>query len=250
VSAPGSIAGELDVRGQSRLWGAEANFIRNVIYDCECTINLLVGFRYIDLDENLSLTQTSTFLTSQQQAFAGATYAVNPGNTLSLADRFVTRNNLFAGQVGTQIAWRKGPLTYDVFGKVAMGPNVQQIQIDGSSQLTTATLGTITAPGGLLALNGANSGRSSTGWFTIAPEVGGQVGWQITRNVKIAAGYNLLYINSVVRPGDQINTRVNPSFVPASTTFGNPSAPAEPTRTFRRTDYWAHGVTGGVEFRY
>ena len=54
----------------------------------------------------------------------------------------------------------------------------------------------------------------------MVPEVGINLGFQLTNNLKIYGGYSFLYWTNIVRPGDQIDTTVNPNLVPTSSTFG------------------------------
>ncbi len=61
-------------------------------------------------------------------------------------------------------------------------------------------------------------------------------------------GYDFLYWSSVARPGDQIDRTVNSTQIAPRT--GPFTGPARPAFEFKNTDYWAHGVNFGVEFRY
>jgi len=56
----------------------------------------------------------------------------------------------------------------------------------------------------------------------------------------------MIYWSSVVRPGDQVDPVVN-----FSQLFGGPLVgPAQPLPQFNRTDFFAHGLSFGLEFRY
>jgi hypothetical protein len=259
VSEPGHFSGSIGVSNESRLWGAEVNLVRNLVADCDFEAEMLVGFRYIDLDENLNIHQTSQVLSLPGYRFPGL--GIDPatgfparsgvGSILTLSDQFAARNSLFLGQFGARSSIRRGPISVDVMCKVGFGPNWQQVRIDGTSELTNAGE-TLVASGGLLALARTNIGRSWQTWFAVAPEIGAQVGWDLTSNVKVHLGYNFLYINSVARPGDQVNTVINTQFVPSSGDFrpNDPTALLEPSLQFRRTEYWVHGINAGVMLRY
>jgi len=104
-------------------------------------------------------------------------------------------------------------------------------------------------PAGLLAL-ATNSGRSSRNDFAIVPEISANLGLRITERLTLFGGYSFMYWSSVVRPGDQIDRRLNPNLIPTSGTFGGPAIPALPAVPFRTTDYWAQGMMWGLEFRY
>jgi hypothetical protein len=169
-----------------------------------------------------------------------------------LLDSFSARNQLFGGQIGGRFGMKAGCWTVDGQFKVALGPMHEALTIQGSSTLATPTGASSTVNGGLLALPGANVGHMSTNWFTITPEVGVQLGYQLTENLRLQFGYNFLYVNSVIRPGNQVNTTEHPQFVPA---LGGPGpgpavGPGEPHTLFRQEEFWAHGISAGVAFRY
>jgi len=80
--------------------------------------------------------------------------------------------------------------------------------------------------------------------------VGLKVGYDLNDNVRIFAGYDFLYWSSVVRPGDQIDQTLDANRVPNA---GGPFPAVNEVRPrvpFTTSSYWAHGFTGGLEFRY
>ena len=102
-------------------------------------------------------------------------------------------------------------------------------------------------PGGLLALPGSNIGRFSKDRFAVVPEVGLNLGYQVTESVRAFVGYDFLYLSDVVRAGNQIDTRVNTNQLQRPMVAGGPTAPAF---TFNGSDFWAQGLNFGLEFRY
>jgi hypothetical protein len=268
VAQPGNpnipgIAGRINVDVSSQLGSFEANLVRNVLNN-ECwTLDLLAGARYIDLQEDVSITTDS-------QALAGAPFTMNGSpaqyDRLTIADRFRTRNQVWAGQVGARAEYRRGIFFLGARGSVAIGPNQQTSEITGSSTaFQTAAGGQAGGAGGLLAVPGgpttlfdgtttnqpyANAGTQRTDWWVVAPEVGLQVGMQATRSIRVHLGYNLLYINNVVRPGDLIDTTVNSRFVPANPLYGNQSGPDRPRLSTSRDDFLAHGVEVGFQLLF
>ena len=63
-------------------------------------------------------------------------------------------------------------------------------------------------------------------------------------------GYNLLYLSSVARPGDQINRSVDTRQIATDVNFNPPAQPLGPFFSFRTTDYWVQGFTIGVAFQF
>src|SRR5262245_54082974 len=58
VAFPGVLAGAVRVALSSRLQGAETNGIANVVSGTGGQVDLLVGFRYLELEEGLGITET------------------------------------------------------------------------------------------------------------------------------------------------------------------------------------------------
>ena len=83
------------------------------------------------------------------------------------------------------------------------------------------------------------------------------VGVTFAKNIWVSVGYNFLYWSSVVRPGEQIDRRLDvtqiPNFSPPpSPPFGPtlPTNPQVPQRLLKDSDFWAHGLTAGIEIRF
>jgi hypothetical protein len=261
VAAPGT-AGRIDVTAATQLASAEVSFARNLAYNDCFQFDTFAGFRYIDLEDKL-------FIATDSQALNGATPFVLNGsnqiyNRLAITDSFRTRNQLYAGQIGARAEFHRGIWFGSMRGSVAIGPNHQSVDAAGESIAYAPNGGQAGASGGLLAVpggpvtaaNGAtmlppgNAGTYKTDWFTIAPEVGLQVGAQLTRFVRVHVGYNFLYINNVVRPGDVIDTTVNRKFLPYSSAYGTLSGPDRPVLRDNRDDFIAHGIEFGVQITF
>jgi hypothetical protein len=249
VSSPGTLAGSVAVTTNTQFSGWELNALRDLSHGPNWDWRVLGGFRYLDLYENLQIDQTSTTL-------VGAVLGPPAGTVQDLSDRFTTRNQVFLGQVGTQVEWLRGPLFLRLMGKVGLGPNHERFRNLGSTTQITPGAGTTFSQGGLLALPGTpavpggNFGMHSTNWFVIVPEVGLSVGVNVGQNLRLSTGYSFLYINSVVRPGGQVNPVVNPSLIPASRAFGSTSGPGQPTVSTRQDDFYVHGLRFLIELRF
>ena len=62
------------------------------------------------------------------------------------------------------------------------------------------------AAGAVLALTLAVSAETV---FAVVPEVALNVAYQITDRISVFVGYTMLYVNDVVRPGNQIDRTIN-----------------------------------------
>jgi hypothetical protein len=253
VAFPGAFAGNVNVQTTSRLWGAEVNVVRNLAAGPGCTFDLLAGFRYLDLDEQLTIANQSTEL-ANGVLFFNSPVPLPTGSILGITDHFRTRNQFYGGQGGAQAEFCFGAFTFDVKTTVALGPNHEIVGINGLTSALTPDGVTRTLPSGLFALTGTNVGRITTNWFAIAPEVELRFGYHFGQAIFAYVGYNFLYLNNVVRPGTEVNMNVNPAFVPSSISF-NPlnqkqAVLAQPSLLTQRDDFWAQGLQFGVEFKY
>jgi hypothetical protein len=133
-----------------------------------------------------------------------------------------------------------------VVGKVALGVTHQVVNVQGSSTYSgTGVLAPGTFPGGFLT-QPSNIGRQTASRFSAVPQVGVKIGVDVTEHLRLTVGYDLVYWTGVVRPGDQIDRRIN-----FSQTGGGPLiGPALPAPRVQRSDFYAHGLTFGAEFRY
>jgi large repetitive protein len=87
--------------------------------------------------------------------------------------------------------------------------------VSTAAQINTASIGHAdqvdSAPaetGGFLVLP-SNIGTHQTSRFSVVPEVGVNLGYAITPGVRVSIGYTFMFWTQVVRPGDQIDLRVN-----------------------------------------
>jgi hypothetical protein len=249
IAFPGLASGAVGVHSTTRLQGPEANLICNLCCSCgDCSdccqpargyrVDLIGGFRYLDLREGLGVVENSQVLPASP-AFAG--------DNISAFDQFDTRNQFYGGQLGVRAEVRRNRLFANVTGKVALGDTHETVDINGATRITTPGGPAIVRPGGLLALP-SNSGRFSRDEFSVVPEGSVNVGYQVTNNLRVYVGYTFLYWSDVVRPGDAIDLRVNSTGVPTS--LAPPSGPAAPLFTFRSSDFWAQGIDFGVELRF
>jgi hypothetical protein len=240
VSVPGVLTGTVAVNLSSRLQGAELNGVCNLCCGCRGRVDLLAGFRYLELNEGLGIAEDLT---------------VNPkvpltgGTAFRVHDQFSTRNRFYGGQVGARAEFRSGALFANVLAQVALGSTDQVIDVAGST--VTAPPGQVptVGNGGLLA-QPTNSGHFTPDRFAVVPEVGINVGYQVTEHLRAFVGYSFLYWSNVVRPGDQIDRAVTPTQLPMSAAAPVLTGPARPAPVLRDTDFWAQGISFGVEFRY
>lgn len=243
VAFPFLFSGTFEASGRSEFWGAEVNYRDNLCCGCNYRLDLIAGFRYLNLDENLTAVErVLTLQTEQPLGFPAGTRRL-------VIDRFDTDNDFYGGQIGAVTQFRRDRWTLDVRASVALGVTQQELNIDGSTTLTLPNGLTAVAAGGLLALN-SNIGHYTRDEFSVVPEVGINVGYQVNDHLRTFVGYNYLYWTNVVRPADQIDTVINPYRIPFFLPPGGPTDPARPSAQFRNSDFWAQGITAGFEYRW
>lgn len=243
VALPGLATGNLMIDAPSRMWGLEVNMRRSRNRCGTPSVDFLYGFRYLNLSEGLFIQENITTVA----LLPGLN--VQPGTGVVVSDSFQTHNHFYGGQVGAQANWGSGMWSFTATGKLALG-YVHQVSKVTGGQALFAPDGTVTGfNGGLLALS-SNSGRFENNEFAVVPEVGFKVGCQVTPGMRVTAGYNFLYVSSVLRPAAQIDRVLDVNLVPNGT--ANPVAtglnrPAPQTNT---DSIFAQGLTFGLEFNW
>ena len=258
VSFPDIINGSIGISSNSQLQGAEFNLVcnrcccRNDCCQTDCCqtnccyqsghrVDFIAGFRYLGLNEDLHITENLTFLPTAPLPFV-------PGETITVVDGFGTRNNFYGEQIGARGEWYRGRWFMNVLGKVALGDTHQEVRISGTTDFTDPGVPTVRQQGGLLALP-TNIGSYSRDQFSVVPEIGINVGRQVTDHLRVFAGYTLLYWSGVVRPGDQIDFGVNPTQLPTSTGPGTLVGEAPAGLRFPQHGFLGARINLGLELR-
>jgi hypothetical protein len=241
VARPGLSAGRFEVETESYLWGADVNYRRGICRTCEGARGWFLGYRHLNLTERLRMTE---FITA-----TGAQAPDPIGTRVVVGDTFDTRNRFHGGQVGYLWNRRVGRWDLDARASVALGVTHQTLTIDGFQQRTRPGEVTQAFRGGLLAA-GPNLGRFTDNRFSVVPEATFNVGYMVNPAVRLYVGYNFLYWNNVIRPGDQIDRTVDVTFVPNPPANVPPSGQFRPQPTFRQSDLWVQGIQFGAELRW
>ena len=226
--------GRVAVTSQSRLLGAEANAL---LAGATCQwgeVDLLAGFRYLDLEESITLQNPTTDL-------ALGTYA-------DLIDRFETENRFYGAQIGARATGYCSKYFASVTGKVAVGWTRSVVDVQGFAYQTSPAPGipTGTFNSGFYT-QASNTGRRDAWDCSVVPEVNVRVGCDLFGCVKAFVGYDWLYWCNVARPGEQIDRSVNLAQSPFL--VGVPG-PARPAPLHNTTDFFVHGFSVGVELHY
>ena len=242
IGNPNTFAGFVQVDTKSFLFGYDVNARRRLWESCNNKFDVLVGYRYLDLTESLTIRE-------QPRGLAGAP-APFVGVEQSLTDRFRTSNQFHGGQVGAIFEHTSGRWSFDVKTKVALGVSVQSTDINGGINTVAGNV----APdrvGGLLALN-SNIGHYTRSTFAVVPEVNLNVGYDVTSHLRAFVGYNFLYWSDVARPGAQIDRTLDENRIPNFTM--NRTVPAatssRPVGQVESESFWVQGINFGLLFKW
>ena len=139
--------------------------------------------------------------------------------------------------------------------KVALGETHEVVNVGGLTTFfnngtvaSAAPLGTSTAPGGILNV-ATNSGRTTHDQFSVIPEVELRAGFAFTDNIRAFVGYDFMYWTNVARPGEQNSSVVDLRSIPSIATFV-PGMNVGPAPVYQKSDFWAQGVTFGLQLAF
>lgn len=267
----------------TQVWTVEADGLVN-LYRSEpgCatgwTIDVLAGYRYLEVEEVLrtsSVTQlnppgTIVPITTTgpfgQVTVIGQTVVpgsvnvggltVPNGSTVTISDHFRTRNQFNGFNTGIRGEIKRGMFIFGASGKIAIGHMRQELEINGATDIGRGTAtGSTLVPvvtgrsfGGLYA-NASNIGRINNDEFAVIPELNLNLGLAVTRNLSMHVGYNLIYMDKVIRPATEFPLTVNSATVPFSPNFGT-ARPRAVQTFFNQDDFWLMGLNTGFTLRF
>jgi hypothetical protein len=238
----GSLDGAINVDALNKFQGAGVRMRLNCCggsacdpCGASCRTDFTVGYRFLRIDDALVITEQ---LTSTDPTALGA---------FLVQDQFSTRNQFHGCELGFVFQRQQGAWSLDVAPKISLGNTHETADVFGFTRTTAADGSRATAEGGLLALS-SNIGQYSRDQFAVVPEIGLKLGYQVTCHLRATFGYDFIYWSRVARAGDQIDFKVNPTLIPN----GGPVTgdAAHPQFTFQQSDFWAQGLTWGMEYRW
>lgn len=220
----------------TNLGGGDINLLYNLYRADGWTINILGGYRFVELDESLSINASSNL-------FVTAVYTDNFGNVLATAppgsqvvvyDQFDTCNSFNGGQIGTEFQYQWDRWQVGGFAKLGIGDMHEVVNINGGTTVFPVSGNPVAMTGGNYAT--LQIGRYATDRFALVPECQLKLAYALGARISVEAGYDFLFLSSVLRPGNQIDNTydgvVHPDVPMASSSF------------------WAQGLTLGLRFNF
>ena len=203
---------------------------------------LLAGYRYLMLDDRLSVDSRSFVST-------GGGYPVNGYYT---TDSFRTFNQFNGGELGLVERWWKDRWSLQVLGKAAIGATQIGTGIGGSTTTTEIVpidgvdVEAVTGSVGNGVLAQPTNAGNTKAYFAGIGELGITADYALFSQFRVNVGYSLIYWTTVARVGDQVDTSVNPNQIGVGTIVD----PAAPTFNLSTTGFWAQGVNVGFEYQF
>ena len=240
VSFPSVLSGAVTVRSRTAFGGAGAFVQRNLCCDYdECghgyRLDLLAGYRYLELNDHLSV---------REDLFATGAGLVPPGTQIVVRDRFRTENTFHGGLLGLAGDVQRGKWSLNFRGGASFGNMHRELTINGSTAVLVPGQPLSVRPGGLLA-QPSNIGRYTSDTFTVVPEVGINLGYQVTSHLRVHVGYTFFYLPNVWRAGDQIDRSIDPAQL-----RGLASTIGRPAPVLASTGAAVQGINFGMSLRY
>jgi hypothetical protein len=233
IAFPGLLSGTAALSITSQMQGAELNTLFSLIASPVHRRSLLVGFRWLELHEQLGLSSHSV----------GVPGGADAGLSSSQNDVFDTRNNFYGGQIGLEDSWSFRRFFIVTIFEVALGAMQEVENVSG----TPGTVLTVPVPTEIpeIYATTTNIGQHSHQSFGVVGEIDVTLGYQVIRNLSLTVGYSLLLVSDVLRPGDQIDHVINPS------QFTGPLVgPARPQVIISESFFWAQGISVGAQLRF
>jgi hypothetical protein len=234
VSFPNIASGSIDVVATNRFQGAGLWINRIMSCGADCDRQYQFGFnygwRYLRLDDDISITENVTNLQND---------ANNTGT-----DSFQTKN-VFNGFVfGPNFATRWNCWSLQGNMRLALGGTRTTSRISG----TLNSDGAVFTDRGILLVQTSNFGTRERSDFAVVPELNLLLGYQINPCWRATIGTSFIYWPKVYRAGDLINTDVNTDFL--DNTANTINGLRRPDFRWVCDDFWAYGVSVGLEARW
>jgi hypothetical protein len=204
-----------------------------------CRTDFLIGYRHYSLQDGLTIHESIDDRTS------------GFGFHSEIFDNFSTRNDFNGAELGLNTELRRGRWSLNILTKMALGRNNQTTNINGTTSKASINGSTppIFYPVGIYSGPvGTNSGTFQQDTFVVIPQLGVELGYQVTSRTRAYIGYNLLYWGNVLRAGDQIDQNLDPRNWAGAPDAAN--ALPFPQYPNRSSNFWAQGINLGLEVRF
>lgn len=235
VAQSGALAGSINVDTDTQLQTFELSrrscYWRTPWYQTD----LILGYKYGQLEDELNVTQSSTYIV--------ASGPIAAGTAATAFDRFTTSNRFNGFLIGLDRWHKVGCWKFVYTGKVALGGNRSRVDIGGGTTTTVPNAGSANFTGNLLAQT-TNIGRFERDQFMAIPEFTFRLERRMSPQIQLHAAYNLMYWTAVTRVDDVLSRRVS-QFPPEAIT-----GTREPAFRWNDGGLFMHGLQVGVDYNF
>lgn len=238
----GEVDGTINVAHSSELQGADVlgklTMVQSGFGSGCARVQLTAGYRFLSLRERLAFDSTSTIVDDPANV-------LRAGTQFTVSEAFAAKNTFHGGDIGFSTYFEGPNAGFELYGRVAIGGTHQIVTINGSTTSVVPQGGTTTTAGGLFA-QPTNIGTYTRDVVSFVPQFGADFYYNINPCWKFTVGYNFLFWSNVARPGEQIETAINPTQFNGGALAGSP----RPSFQFNDGYLWAHGLSLGLECRF
>jgi len=237
IAFPDLAEGSVAISSSTSFQEVEVLLRRALYQQCSYRLDFLVGYQYSQLDDELRIYESLT----NREGDPVLETVFDP-----VVDLFDTTNSFHGALLGLVFQERVGRWSLEMLMKLGLGNTHSQATIDGSTIRTVVDPpSTDTLLGGGLAMSSNIAVREQDN-FTMIPELGVTLGYEIMCGMRATVGYTFVYWSSVARAGDSIDLDINTTQSPFS--GGDLEGEPRPRFSWETTDFWAQGLNFGVEY--
>ena len=200
IAFPNQTSGSIAVKANSNVYGGDLSVRQYLTGRWGGSIDLLYGYQYMRLEEDLSINGISTSL---DDAFAPI------GAVIAIDDEIETHNEFHGGQFGLATQYREGCWTLDLLAKVGFGSLRRRIRQTGRT--TTGVDSAVAVDDQGLLVRDSNSGAMTDHTFGWIPELDLSLSYRRFPNYDLSFGYHIIAMTDAIRPSDALDPdlRVN-----------------------------------------
>ncbi len=227
--------GRISVSGNSDVFGADISVHQFLYGKYGATVDLVYGYQYMRLDEDLSISSTSTYVDTGGTVPAGTITDVN--------DSFNAISEFHGAQLGFASRYRERCWSFNSLIKFGFGSLNRTAKRSGKTSNTIGIDTDVTNTG--LLVNDNNSGRTSDRTFGWIPELDVSIGYRITPKLDATFGYNLVAMTDAVR----VSGTIDPDLA-VNTSSVSPNDPARPSPDMRYSTFYIQGIHFGLQYGF
>jgi hypothetical protein len=241
IAYPGLLAGSVRVQGSTSLETLEVMYRRTFLQrQCE-RLDLFAGYRQARLADRLTVQDSKVWL--------AASGPIGAGTSIVESDRFVADNTFDGAQIGLTRWRQRGRWSTEISAKLALGTTARRSELAGQTTVSVPipemAPDSDTRNTGLL-VQSTNAGVRVDNMFSVLPEVGLTLGYEVSPRLSFTLGYTYMHWHGVMRASNLIDRRLNLSQLDGAGLIGAPRPAFAPAGN----GVSAQGVSLGMDYRF